>query len=62
MKRFFKKYQKLHIWLLTCLALLGLFVLTRNNRTWMNALTQHFTEPLKRAVASLTYRVEWSVA
>ena len=62
MKRFFKKYQKLHIWLLTDLALLGLFALTRNNRSWMNALTQHVTEPLKRAVASLTYRVEWSVA
>ena len=61
-KRFLKRYPKLHIWLLVDLALVGLFLLTRGNRAWMNALTTRFTEPLKRAIASLTYRVEFSVA
>lgn len=60
--KFFKKYPKLHIWLLTDLALVGLFLLTRHNRAWMNALTARVTEPLKRAIASLTYLVDFSVA
>ncbi len=61
-KRFFKKYQKLHIWLLVDLVLIGLFLLTRNNRALMNALTGYVTEPLKRAMGSLTYLVDFSVA
>ena len=60
--RFYKKWPKLHSWLLVDLGLLLLFVLTRNNRAWMNALTTHVTEPLKQGIASLTYRVEFSVA
>ena len=62
MANFFKKYRKLHIWLLAELALIALFLLTRGNRALMNALTTHVTEPLKRAVGSLTYLVDWSVA
>lgn len=62
MAKFFKKYQKLHIWLLADLALAVLFLLTRNNRAWMNALTTHVTEPLKHAVARVTYLVDFSVA
>ena len=62
MANFFKKYQKLHIWLLADLALVVLFLLTRNNRAWMNALTTHVTEPLKHAVARVTYLVDFSVA
>ena len=60
--KFFKKYSKLHSWLLANLALIGLFLLTRNNRAWMNALTTYVTEPLKRTVADFTYLVEFSVA
>ena len=57
-----KKYPKLHIWLLTNLTLVGLFLLTRGNRRWMNALTGYVTEPLKRGIAGLTYRMDFSVA
>ena len=60
--RFFKKYQKLHIWLLVDLALIGLFLLTRHSRPLMNALTTYVTEPLKRAIANITYLVDFSVA
>ena len=60
--KLFRKYPKLHIWLLVDLLLLGLFVLTRGNRTMMNALTTHFTEPLKRGITRLTYSVSFSVA
>lgn len=60
--KFFKKYPKLHIWLLADLVLMGLFVLTRGNRAWMNALTSCVTEPLKRAIARVTYLVDFSVA
>ena len=62
MKRFFKKYQKLHVWLLADLALIGLFLLTRGNRAAMNALTGYVTEPLKRAIGKVTYLVDLSVA
>ena len=60
--RFFKKYQKLHIWLIVDLALMALFWLTRHSRPLMNALTAYVTEPLKRAIASITYLVDFSVA
>ena len=60
--RFFKKYQKLHIWLIVDLALIALFWLTRHSRPLMNALTTYVTEPLKRAIASITYLVDFSVA
>ncbi|MBE6971130.1 MAG: DUF3810 domain-containing protein [Ruminococcaceae bacterium] len=60
--KFFKKYQKLHIWLLADLAVIGLFLLLRGNRALMNALTCYITEPLKRGLAKVTYLVEFSVA
>ena len=60
--KFFKKYKKLHIWLLADLAVTGLFLLLRGNRTLMNALTRHVTEPLKRGLANAAYLVEFSVA
>ena len=61
-KSFFKKYPKLHIWLAADGALMALFWLTRHNRAWMNALTTHVTEPLKRGIARFTYLVDFSVA
>ena len=60
--KLFRKYPKLHIWLLGDALLMGLFVLCRGNRGWMNALTTNFTEPLKRGIARLTYSVSFSVA
>ena len=60
--KLFRKYPKLHIWLLVDALLMGIFVLCRGNRGWMNALTTHFTEPLKRSIARLTYSVSFSVA
>ena len=62
MMQLLKKYPKLHIWLAVDLALVCLFLLTRGNRRWMNALTNCVTEPLKRAIADVTYRVDFSVA
>ena len=62
MRKLFRKYPKLHIWLLADIMLVCLFLLTRNRRAWMNALTGYVTEPLKRAIASVTYRVSFSVA
>lgn len=60
--KFFKRYRKLHIWLLADLVIIGLFGLTRQCRGVMNTLTTYVTEPLKRALAQVTYLVDFSVA
>ncbi len=60
--KFFKRHRKLHIWLLADLAVIGLFLLCRNNRDVMNGLTTHVTEPIKRGLAHVTYLVDISVA
>ena len=60
--KFLKKHKKLHIWLLVDLVVIALFLLLRNNRSLMNALAAHVTEPLKRGLAALAYLVEFSVA
>ena len=61
MKTFFQKHQKLHIWLLTDLVLLAAYFLCRQNRTWMNALAEHVTTPLKQAAGRLCYMTELSI-
>ena len=61
MKRFWKAHQKLHIWLLADLLLLGAFFLFRGQRAWMNAIQDNFTGPLRQALGRLCYRVEFSV-
>ena len=61
MKKFFASHKKLHIWLLTDFGLLAAFWLCRGNRTWMNALADHVTTPLRQAVGRLCYRTEISV-
>lgn len=61
MKAFFLKHKKLHIWLLAALAVLALFPLCRGNRAWMNALSDHVTIPLRRALGELCYHVSFSV-
>ena len=62
MKDFFLRHKKLHIWLLADLGLLAAFWLCRGQRTWMNALAEQVTTPLRRAIGRLCYRVDFSVA
>ena len=57
-----KTYKKLHIWLLADLCLLAAYWLCRGNRVWMNALAAHVTAPLRRAIGTVCYRVDFSVA
>ena len=61
MKALFLRHQKLHLWLLGDLFLLVLFYLVRGNRALMNVLAERVTAPLRRAIATLTYRTEVSV-
>lgn len=60
-KAFFLRYRKLHIWLLTAAGTLVLFRLCRGNRAWMNALAEHVTIPLRRALGDLCYLTDISV-
>ena len=62
MKALFSRYKKLHLWLLANLALLSAFLLARRSRGAMNALTEGFTNPLRRAIGQLCERVPFSVA
>lgn len=57
-----KTYKKLYIWLLADLCLLAAYWLCRGNRVWMNALAAHVTAPLRRAIGTVCYRVDFSVA
>lgn len=62
MKAFFKKYPIRHLWLLTDLGLLGLFLLLRQSRAAMNAFVAHVSNPIRRTIGRLCYRVDFSVA
>lgn len=61
MKACFLRHKKLHIWLLADLGLLAAFWLCRGNRAWMNALADHVTGPLKRALGRACYLTDISV-
>lgn len=61
MKQFFRKNQKLHIWLLVLLALLILFLVTRHSRPLMNWLVESVTQPFKDAVGAVCYLVPFPV-
>ena len=61
MRAFLKAHQKLHIWFLTNLILLGAFLLARHQKAWMNALADHVTTPLKTALGRLWGAVPFSV-
>lgn len=50
---FWKKHQKLHIWLAVDLAVLGLYLALRQNRQLMNSFADHVTTPLKAALGRL---------
>ena len=62
MKALFSHYKKLHLWLLANLALLSAFLLARRSRGAMNALTEGFTNPLRRMLGRLCECVPFSVA
>lgn len=62
MKSFFLRHKGLHLWLLGDLAFLAAFALARRNRAAMNALTEGFTDPLRRALGTLCERVPFSVS
>ena len=61
MRQFWRKYRKLHIWLLADLAVLAAYFAARGNRAWMNALTEGITGPLRQAIGRLCYRTDVSV-
>lgn len=61
LKAFFLSHKKLHLWLLTDLTLLAFFSLARHQKSWMNALNDHFTAPLRQGLGRLSYRTDLSV-
>ena len=61
MKDILRKHQKLHIWLLADLLVLLAYFLLRGNRGLMNALADHVTGPLRRALGRVCYLVPFSV-
>lgn len=61
MKRFWQAHKKLHIWLLADVLALAAFFLFRGRRSWMNAIQDRFTGPLRQALGRLCYRVDFSV-
>ena len=62
MKVLLLRHKKLHLWLLADLAFLAAFLLARQSRGAMNALTEGFTNPLRRAIGQLCERVPFSIA
>jgi hypothetical protein len=62
LRDFWKRHEKLHLWLLTDAVLLAAFFLTRGNRTWMTALVAHVVAPLRQALGVLCARTEVCVA
>lgn len=61
MKNLFLRHKKLHIWLLAVSGILLALRLCRGSRAWMNALADHVTIPLRRALGELCYLVDFSV-
>ena len=62
MKVLLLRHKKLHLWLLADLAFLAAFLLARQSRGAMNALTEGFTNPLRRMLGRLCECVPFSVA
>lgn len=61
MKEFFRLRRKLHLWLLAALVSLFAFFAVRDNRAWMNSLTEYVTNPFRRWLGRLAYRAPFSV-
>ena len=62
MKVLLLRHKKLYLWLLANLALLSAFLLARRSRGAMNALTEAFTNPLRRMLGRLCECVPFSVS
>ena len=58
---FFRAHRKLHICLLAELLLLASFLVAREHRTWMNAMEDYVSAPLRLALSGITYRAPFSV-
>ena len=56
-----RRRRGLWVWLALDGAALAAFWLCRGNRGWMNALEEHVTGPLRRAVGRLCYRTDAAV-
>ena len=61
MRQFFQNHKKMHIWLLSELALLAAVWCLRGHRALMNALEGRLTGPFRLAVGRLCYAVPFSV-
>lgn len=61
MKSFWKRHKKLHIWFLADVCFVAAFFLLRGNRSWMNALANHVTAPLRQAIGRICYQTDISV-
>lgn len=61
MKQRFLDHKKLHIWLLADLCLLAAFWLARNDRALMTTLAERVTTPLRQAIGTVSYLVDFSV-
>ena len=61
MKDRLRQYKKLHIWLAVDLVLLLAYFLLRGQKWLMNALADHITGPLRRALGRICYLVPFSV-
>ncbi len=62
MKQFFLRHWKLHGWLVGALAVVLFFHTAKYNRSLMNALAEHVTEPLKQTLGALCDAASFSVA
>ena len=61
MKSFWERHKKLHIWFLADACFVAAFFLLRGNRSWMNALANHVTAPLRQAIGRICYQTDISV-
>jgi len=57
---FLKRHKKVHISLMTALAVILLFHLLKGNRALMNFLAQKVTGPVKDAISQVSYAVSFS--
>jgi len=60
-KAFFLRWKKLHIWLLSLLAVLGIFLGVRTSRPLVNFLVERVTGPIKNAVGAVCYLVPFPI-
>ena len=57
---FFKRHKKVHISLITALAVIAAFHIVKGNRGWMNFFAQKVTDPVKHAISQVSYALPFS--